>query len=46
MKSKRYLVNKNTSFVSSGVGVLWPLENKTKIPKKIYIINRSFGQIP
>ena len=33
MESKRYLVNKNTSCVSSGIGALWLPENKTKILK-------------
>ena len=28
MESKRYFVNKNTSFGSSGIGVLWHPENK------------------
>ena len=32
MEDKRYLVNKNTSFVSSGIGVLGPTEIK-KNPK-------------
>ena len=38
MESKRYLVNKSTSFVSSRIGVLWLPENKTKIlkPKILY----------
>ena len=28
MERKRYLVNKNTSLVSSGIGLLWLPENK------------------
>ena len=44
---KRYLVNKNTSFVSAGIGVLWLPENKKKsLNLKFYMITRSFGQIP
>ena len=33
VESKRYVVNKNTSFGSSGIGVLWPPVSKKKIPK-------------
>ena len=42
MESKKYLVNKNTSFVSSEIGVLCPPEYKTKIlkPKIIYDFKR------
>ena len=38
MESKRYLVNKNTSFVSSGIGVLCPPEKEKEIfrPKILY----------
>ena len=47
MESQRYFVKKNTTFVASGIGVLWPPENKQQILKpKHSMINRSLGQIP
>ena len=34
-ESKRYVVNKNTSFVSSGIGFLWPPKSKKILTAKI-----------
>ena len=45
MESKGYLVNKNASFVASGIKVLMPQQKKIQ-NLKFYMINRSLGQVP
>ena len=47
MESRGYLVNKNTSFVASGIGVLMPPEHNNKSENiESYMINRSLGPVP
>ena len=43
LESKRYLVNKTTSFVASGIRVLWPLENKKNPKHKSIYYKQVFG---
>ena len=41
MESERFLINKNTSFVATEIGVMCPLENKAKsLNLQAYMINR------
>ena len=47
VESRRYLVNKNTSFMESRIGVLWHEEKKNNNKTKMSIYLQMFwGQIP